>query len=125
MDLFLAYACQDEDYASGLADALAERGLEIGEPLPLWQGQRLLPLLDRRLRDTRAAVVVVSREFLTFWWARKDLDGLAARRRVYPVLSDVVEADVADHSPKLAVAALPGSLSDRLVRLIHPAEGTG
>jgi len=122
MDFFLAYAYQDEPYAGGLADTLAGRGLEVGEPLPLWQGQRLLPLIDGRLRDSRTAVVVVSREFLAFWWTRKELDGLAARRRVYPVLSDVAEADVADHSPKLAVAALPGSLSDRLVRLIRPQD---
>jgi hypothetical protein len=38
MDLFLAYAYQDEPYAGGLADILVGRGPEVGEPLPLWQG---------------------------------------------------------------------------------------
>jgi hypothetical protein len=42
MDLLLAYAYQDEEYASGLEDDLAGRGLVIGGPLSLWPGQRLL-----------------------------------------------------------------------------------
>jgi hypothetical protein len=76
MDLFLAYAYQDEDYARGLEDSLSGRGLVIGEPLALWPGQRLLPQIDQRLREARVAVVVVSREFLAFMWPRKELDGL-------------------------------------------------
>ena len=43
MDLFLVYAYRDEDYASGLEDTLAGRGLVVGEPVSLWSGQRLLP----------------------------------------------------------------------------------
>jgi hypothetical protein len=122
MDLFLAYAYQDEDYASGLEDSLSGRGLVIGEPLSLWPGQRLLPQIDQRLREARAAVVVVSREFLAFMWPRKELDGLATRSKVISILTDVGEADVAKHSPRLAVAVFPGSQSERLVRLLRPEE---
>ena len=66
--------------------------------------------------------MVVSREFLAFSWPRKELDGLAARSRVVAILADVGEADVARHSPRLAVAAFPGELSDRLVCLLRPEE---
>lgn len=38
------------------------------------------------------------------------------------ILSDLVEADVAKHSARLAVAAFPGSLSKRLVRLLRPED---
>ena len=99
MDLFVTYAYQDADYASGLEDTLAGRGLVVGEPLALWPGQRLLPPIDGRLREARIAVVVVSREFLAFAWPRKELDGLATRRQVVAVLSDVGEADVAGIPP--------------------------
>src|SRR4051794_17100950 len=61
MDLFLAYAYHDEEYASGLEDSLAGRGLVVGEPLSLWPGQRLLPQIDLRLHESRAAIVIVSR----------------------------------------------------------------
>src|SRR3954467_3222022 len=125
MDLFLAYAYHDEDYASGLEDSLAGRGLVVGEPLSLWPGQRLLPPIDQRLHESRAAIVIVSKAFLAFSWPRKELDGLTTRSNVIAILSDVGEVDVAEHSPRLAVAALPGSLSERLVRLLRPGEDTG
>jgi hypothetical protein len=122
MDLFLAYAYDDEEYASGLEDTLAGRGLVVGEPLRLWPGQRLLPEIDLRLHESRAAIVIVSHAFLAFWWPRKELDGLTTRRNVVSILSDVVEEDVADHSPRLAVAAFPGTPAERLVHLLRPAD---
>jgi hypothetical protein len=122
MDLFLAYAYHDEDYASGLEEILAGRGLVVGEPLSLWPGQRHLPPIDLRLRESRAAIVIVSRAFLKYAWPRKELDGLTIRRKVIAILSDVGEMGVADHSPRFAVAAFPGSHADRLVHLIRPED---
>ncbi len=122
MDLFLVHAYQDAEYAGGLEDDLAGRGLIIGEPLSLWPGQRLLSQIDQRLHDSRHAIVVVSREFLKYSWTLKELDGLTTRRMVVAVLSHIVESDVAGHSPRLAIAAFPGTLSERLVRLIRSYE---
>jgi hypothetical protein len=124
MDLFLAYAYRDEDYASGLEDDLAGRGLVVGRPLSLWPGQRLLPQIDQRLPASRSAIVIVSKAFLSFSWTRKELDGLTMRRKAISILADVSEADVAKHSARLAVAALPDSLPDRLVRLLRPEDET-
>src|SRR3954447_25040864 len=120
MALFVTYAYQDADYASGLEDTLAGRGLVVGEPLALWPGQRLLPPIDGRLRDARHAIVVVSKAFLGFSWSRRELDGLTTRSRVVTILADLGEADVAKHSPRLAVAAFPDALADRLDRLFGP-----
>src|SRR6478672_4159471 len=120
MDLFLAYAYHDEDHARGLTDTLAGRGLVVGEPLSLWPGQRLLPQVDLRLRESRAAIVIVSRAFLGFDWPRKELDGLTIRRKVIAILSDVDEEVVATHCPRLAVAAFPGAQAGRLVHLLRP-----
>ena len=120
MDLFLVYAYQDRQYAGGLEDDLAGRGLVVGEPLALWPGQRLLAMIDLRLPETRYALVVVSREFLKFSYPRKELDGLATRPQVVALLSDLTEDDVRHHSPKLAVAAYPGALAGRLDRLFRP-----
>lgn len=118
MDLFLAYCYLDGPCANGLGDSLSGRGLVVGDPLPLWPGQRLLPRLDQRLIEARFALVVVSVDFLKLSYARKELDGLTNRRRVLTVLAGVGERDVAEHSPRLAVAALPWS--ENLVRLIRP-----
>jgi hypothetical protein len=118
VDLFLAYCHLDEGYASGLGDRLCGRGLVVGEPLPLWPGQRLLPLIDQRLAGARFALVVVSLGFLRLSYPRKELDGLTIRRKVLPVLAGVEEREVTGHSPRLAVAALPSG--GNLVRLIRP-----
>ena len=120
--VFLVHAYQDVDYASGLEDTLSGRGLVVGEPLSLWPGQRPLPQIDQRLREARAAIVIVSKELLAFSWPRKELDGLTTRSKVIAILSDVGEEVVSRHSPRLAVAAFSGSLSDRLVRLLRPEE---
>ena len=120
--IFLVHAYQDEEYASGLEDTLTRRGLVVGEPLSLWPGQRLLPPIDQRLEEARAAIVVVSKEFLKFSYSRKELDGLATRRKVIAILSDVGEAVVSRYSPRLAVAAFSGSLSERLIRLLQPED---
>ncbi len=119
MNLFVVSAYPDADYAGGLEDTLTGRGLVVGEPLALWPGQRLLPQIEGRLYEARAAVVVVSREFLASSWPREELDGLTTRSQVVAILSDVGEADVARHSPRLAVAAFPGAMAERLVNLLR------
>src|SRR5918997_5171354 len=119
MDLFLVHTYLDQEYASGLEDTLAGRGLVVGEPVSLWPGQRLLPPIDQRLHESRAAIVIVSKEFLKFSYSRKELDGLTTRRKVIAVLSDVGEAVVSEHSPRLAVAAFSGTLSERPVSLLR------
>jgi hypothetical protein len=118
VDLFLAYCHVDEEFASGLGDTLGGRGLVVGEPLPLWPGQRLLTLIDQRLAEARFALVVVSLGFLRLSYPRKELDGLTIRRKVLPVLVGIDEVEVTEHSPRLAVAALPSA--GNLVRLIRP-----
>ncbi len=119
MDLFLVHAYLDQEYAAGLEDTLSGRVLVVGESLSLWPGQRLLPPIDQRLHEARAAIVVVSKELLGFSYSRKELDGLTTRSKVIAVLSDVGEAAVSRHSPRLAVAAFSGTLSERLVRLLR------
>jgi hypothetical protein len=64
--------------------------------------------------------VIVTKAFLSFSWPRKELDGLTIRRKVVSILADVSENDVAKHSARLAVAALPDALPERLVRLLRP-----
>src|SRR3954469_21727573 len=108
MDLFLVHAYLDQEYASALEDTLSGRGLVAAEPPSLWPGQRLLPPIDQRLHESRAAIVIVSKEFLKFSYTKKELDGLTTRSKVITILSDVGEADVSTHSTRLAVAAFSG-----------------
>jgi hypothetical protein len=117
VDLFLAYCHWDEAYASDLVDILNGGGLTVADPLPLWPGQRLLPRIDRRLIDARFALVIISEGFLDLSFPRKELDRLAIRRRVLPILADVTEQEVSQYSPRLAVAALPWT--EKLVHLMR------
>ena len=125
MDLFLAYAHQDRPFAQGLATTLSARGLEIGSPVELWPHMRLLPRIDQGLTACRYALVVLSAEFLKLHYPPKDLDGLAGRSKVVPVLFDVNEAELAEQSSRLAVAAIPGSMIEHLVRLLRPDSSAG
>jgi hypothetical protein len=118
LDAFLAYCYLDQEYASDLTDTLSGRGLDVGDPLSLWPGQRVLPQIDQRLIDARFAVVLVSQDFLRLSLPQKELDGLANRRRVLAILAGVREPEVSRHSPRLAVASLPWT--EKVVRLLHP-----
>jgi hypothetical protein len=93
MDLILVYAYHDESFASGLAESLASRGIEIAAPLSLWPGQRLLQRIDARLSSVRYALVIVSAEFLKCsWWGHRR-GGSPFQR---PVLSDRIHASIFD-----------------------------
>lgn len=119
MDLVLVYAYLDETFASGLGDSLAGRGIEVAEPLSLWPGHRLLQRVDARLCGVRYALVIVSADFLKFSWSQKELDGLTTRSKVVSILHGVDEDDVRQHSPRLAVAAIPSGMTEHLVRLVR------
>lgn len=118
-DAFLAYARPDQEFADGLAGSLAGRGLSLGEPVPLRPQGALLAQVDIGLTLARHAVVVISREFLHQGYSRRDLDLLAARDRAVCLLFGVDERDVGEFSAKLAVAALPGTMAELLVRLLR------
>jgi len=116
---------QSPEYVGGLEDSLGGRGLVVGEPPSSWPGRRLLPPIDQRLHDARHAIVIISKAFLASSSSRKVLDDLTTRSGVVAILADIIEADVAGRSPGLAVAASPGSPSERLVCLLRAGEETG
>jgi hypothetical protein len=119
MDVFLAYHYEDEPTAEGLTDTLSGRGLIVGDSIELWPQMRLLPRLDQGLVEARHAIVLISPDFLLLGLPRKELDGLTNRRKVVCVLLGIEERDVAEHSPRLATAAIPGHLSERIVSLLR------
>jgi TIR domain-containing protein len=126
-DLFLVHHHQDQDFAKGLADSLAGRGLTLWRPAEVWPpGVRLLKIVDGGLSEARYALVVVSGDFLKVSWPRKELDGLTTRRNVVALLHGVEERDVAVHSRRLAIAAISGSMMEHLVRLLrNESHGNG
>src|SRR5690348_9605217 len=115
-DLFLAHVHEDAPAADALAAALCGRGLTAGPPLVIRPDWPLIASVDERLVGARFGVVLISTALLRMGWSRRDLDALALRRRVVPLLHGLGERDVARHSPRLAVAAVPEALADRLAR---------
>jgi hypothetical protein len=120
-DVFLAYTHADQPFAARLTEVFRARALEVGQPIELWGGERLLSLLDQGLYDSQYAIVIISRDFLHLDWQAKVLEGLAHRRRVIGLLWGVDESDVALHSRGLAVSAMPGSMAEDLVRMVRRA----
>lgn len=123
-DFFLVSTELDHAAASETAARLGARGLQLGETVWLARqpGQRVLPAVDRGLTAARFALVLVTPSLIERVPAQKELDGLAARRRVICVLYGADEAVVAMRSPRLATSALPHDLIDRLGRLVQKPE---
>jgi hypothetical protein len=118
-DLVIVSAVPDEPFVNGLTCTLSLHGLKLGAPVSLHAPMRLLPCVDSELAECRFALVVISFDFLALKYERKELDGLASRSRVVSLLRDASEREVALHSPKLAVSAIPGSMVAHLVRRLR------
>ena len=122
MDFFLVFAYQDAEYAGGLEDTLAGRGLVVGE-VALVVARTETPAHDRpgaprrpprgrgRLEGVPGVLVVPEGT------GRSDDPEPGRGGPLGPRRGGRGEA-----FPRLAVAAFPGSLSERLVRLLRPED---
>ena len=118
-DLFLVYAYEDESLALRLRGTLADRGLELADSVSLWPSDRILKLIGQGLSGARHAIVLITDDFLRRSYSGFVLDAIATRPQVISLLCGVVEDDVARHSSKLAVAAIPGCYHEGIVPLVR------
>ncbi len=118
-DVFLVYEYHDEVEAAEIGRRLAARGLDVGPPVSLWTEMRVLPRVDLGLSSCRRCLVLVSAHFLKLNLPPRELDGLSSRRNVVSLLHGVAEEDVAEHSRRLAVSAIPGTMIEQLVKILR------
>ncbi len=109
-DVFVSHASEDKD---AVARPLSERLIALGHSVWLDEqelviGDSLSESIDRGLALSRFGVVVLSKEFFSKPWTKRELEGLVARetvngeRVILPVWHGVVAADVLEFSPPLA-----------------------
>ncbi len=118
-DVFISHASEDKvEVAKPLASYLKKRGLRIWlDDFELTIGDSVSKSIDRGLAESRFGVVILSPNFFTKQWPKRELEGLIARETekakvILPVWHNVKFEDVVKFSPiladKLAVATTSG-----------------
>lgn len=118
-DVFISHASEDKtEVVRPLASYLKKRGLRIWlDDFELTIGDSISKGIDRGLAESRFAVVILSPDFFTKKWPKKELEGLVARETekekvILPIWHKVKFEDVVKFSPvladKLAVATTSG-----------------
>ncbi len=123
-DVFICHASEDKAVvASPLAAALRARGVLVWiDETELMLGDTLRRTIDRGLANCRFGVVILSPSFFKKDWPQWELDGLAQREMtggrivILPVLHDMTNEELAEHSPLLA-ARLAAFWSDGPMRV--------
>src|SRR4051794_22526388 len=109
-DVFICHAHEDkEQVVRPLAEALRKRSLRVWyDDFELRIGDSLAESIDKGLKESDFAVVVLSPSFFGKAWPKKELDALAAGERlkgvprILPIWHDVTASQVRSQSPLLA-----------------------
>ena len=105
-DIFLSYARQDRPIARMFAEALTEEGFSVWWDASLHSGETFDEVIEQRLRDATAVVVLWSPRSVTSRWVR-------------------AEATLADRRNKLAPAIIEPCDRPIIFELTHAAELAG
>jgi hypothetical protein len=105
-DIFLSYARQDRAVARTFAEALGEEGLSVWWDASLHSGETFDEVIEQRLRDATAVVVLWSPRSVASRWVR-------------------AEATLADRRNKLAPAIIEPCDRPIIFELTHAAELAG
>ncbi|MBT0995486.1 DUF1883 domain-containing protein [Cellulomonas sp. DKR-3] len=108
-DVFVSHASEDKAaVAIPLAQALQDRGVTVWlDKAELRIGDSLRRHIDKGLRSSRFAAVVLSEAYFSKGWPQYELDGIVTltvegKQSVLPIWHGVGRADVAAQSPSLA-----------------------
>ena len=105
-DIFLSYARQDRAVARIFAEALIEEGFSVWWDASLHSGETFDEVIEQRLRDATAVVVLWSPRSVASRWVR-------------------AEATLADRRNKLAPAIIEPCDRPIIFELTHAAELAG
>ncbi|MDQ0104476.1 hypothetical protein J2T10_004151 [Paenarthrobacter nicotinovorans] len=108
-DVFLSHASEDKaSVAIPLAQALQDRGVTVWlDKAELRIGDSLRRRIDRGLKSSRFAAVILSEHYFAKGWPQYEFDGIVTlsvdgRQSLLPIWHEVTRDQVASHSPSLA-----------------------
>ncbi len=108
-DAFISHASEDKDeIVRPLANALRVEGLAVWyDEFELKVGDSIRRKIDYGLAKSRAALVVISQEFITKRWTKYELDGIITRsvdgkQMLLPIWHNISSDEVSEYSPSLA-----------------------
>lgn len=108
-DVFLSHASEDKPtVALPLSQALQERGISVWlDKAELRIGDSLGRRIDRGIRSSRFAAVILSDAYFAKGWPQYELDGIVTlsvggEQNLLPIWHDIDRSIVMAHSPSLA-----------------------
>lgn len=134
-DVFISHATEDKDaFVRDLATSLRNSGLAVWyDEFTLNIGDSLRESIDNGLSASRFGIVVLSHNFFSKEWPKKELNGLFAKMtsekgRILPIWHELSVEDVKKYSPLLSdIVAIKSSLgvqnvSDQIIGAINKFE---
>jgi len=119
-DVFISHAFEDKErFVRPLARALAKFGVEVWyDEFTLELGESISTSIDKGLANSKFGLVAISKAFMSKEWAKREFQGLVARKIakrtvILPVWLGVSHEDVLQFSPSLAdtVGVIVGSMT--------------
>src|ERR1700744_3963863 len=109
MKLFISHATENKEaVARPLASALIKQGYSVWfDEFSLTIGDSLRQSIDHGLASCDYGIVILSKEFFSKSWPRKELDGLFSREMegkkiILPIWHKISASEINGHSPMMA-----------------------
>jgi hypothetical protein len=104
-DIFLSYARQDRPTARTFAECLAEEGFSVWWDASLHSGETFDEVIEQRLRDARAVVVLWSPRSVASRWVRAEATLADRRNKLVPAIIEACDRPIVfelTHTAELA-----------------------
>jgi hypothetical protein len=104
-DIFLSYARQDRATARAFAECLAEEGFKVWWDASLHSGETFDEVIEQRLRDAKAVVVLWSPRSVASRWVRAEATLADRRNKLVPAIIEPCDRPIVfelTHTAELA-----------------------
>jgi len=97
---FLSYASEETELASKLVQGFSSRGIKIWyAPIELKVGDKVLDSIEKGMKETEYAILLISRNYLNKGWTKYEMDvlireSIEKNRKILPVWHEVTKKQV-------------------------------
>lgn len=104
--VFISHTPEDNDFVGELAHELEERQISVidGQENVVNWGDSLIKAMEKGFQETAYGILVLSRDFLSKLWTKRELDGLASLggNNLLTIWRNISKEEVARYSEALA-----------------------